>query len=234
MESTLHRQLKQLYCDSDARLEVPLLDYRIDVVNGDRLVEIQHGSLSAIRNKVRRLLNDHEVLVVKPLVVRKKLIKRDRRKGQVTEQRLSPKRGSILDLFEELVYFTKVFPHKNLTLETPLVEIEEWRYPGHGRRRRRRGRDYQVEDQRLVSVQETHRFRTAGDIATLVPANLPTPFDTGQLARMMNVKRWIAQRIAYCLRETGAVKQVGKRGNTLLYRFTSRRRRQTTSVRRVA
>ena len=42
----------------------------------------------------------------------------------------------MLDLFEELVHFTRVFPHPRLTLEVVLVEIEEWRYPGHGRRRR--------------------------------------------------------------------------------------------------
>ena len=40
------------------------------------------------------------------------------------------------DLFDDLVHFTRVFPHRRLTLEVPLVDIEEWRYPGHGRRRR--------------------------------------------------------------------------------------------------
>ena len=29
----------------------------------------------------------------------------------------------MLSLFDELVYFTRVFPHENLTLETPLVEV---------------------------------------------------------------------------------------------------------------
>ncbi len=43
-------------------------------------------------------------------------------------KRLSPKRGTILDLFDDLVHFMRVFPHKRLTLEVPLVDIEEWRY----------------------------------------------------------------------------------------------------------
>ena len=30
------------------------------------------------------------------------------------------------------VHFTRVFPHRRLTLEVVLIEIEEWRYPGHG------------------------------------------------------------------------------------------------------
>jgi len=51
-------------------------------------------------------------------------------------RRWSPKRGAAVDIFDDLVHFTRAFPHKRLTLEVPLVEVEELRYPGHGRRRR--------------------------------------------------------------------------------------------------
>ncbi|MFT7644160.1 MAG: hypothetical protein ACI9G1_005926, partial [Pirellulaceae bacterium] len=137
METSLHRQLKDIYAKADAQLEVPLGRYRIDVVSDGDLVEIQHGSLAAIRDKVADLLaQDHRVLVVKPIVARKYLVKQDAKSGQVVSRRLSPKRGTVVDLFDELVYFTRVFPHKNLAIEVPLVEIEEYRYPGHGRRRR--------------------------------------------------------------------------------------------------
>lgn len=56
METSLHRDLKTVYADQDAQFEVPLGQYRIDVVNGCELVEIQHGALAAIRDKVRELL----------------------------------------------------------------------------------------------------------------------------------------------------------------------------------
>jgi hypothetical protein len=191
--------------------------YRIDVVCGGRLVEIQHGSLAAIRDKVRALLGENRVTVVKPIVVRKLLVKRDAEGGPVRTRRLSPKRGRVLDLFDELVYFTRVFPHRRLTLEVPLVDIEEWRYPGHGRRRRWRERDHQVEDQKLVAVREVHRLRTARDLARLVPCKLPRRFHTGHLAEGLAVERWVAQRIAYCFRKMGAVRNVGKEGNALLY-----------------
>ena len=73
METSLHRQLKDVYADPGARLEAPLGNYRIDVVRDGELIEIQHGSLAAIRDKVRDLLRDHRVLVVKPIVRRKQL-----------------------------------------------------------------------------------------------------------------------------------------------------------------
>ena len=217
METTLHRQLKSLYAGPDSLVEQRVAGYRIDAIRDGQLVEIQHGSLAAIRTKIAKLLARHEVLVVKPLVVRKQLVNLSRKEGKELSRRLSPKRGSALDLFDELVYFTRVFPHANLTLQTPLVEIEERRYPGHGKRRRWRRRDHVVEDQRLVAVVGVHEFRTAADLLALLPRRLPQPFHTGQLAEALSIRRWTAQRIAYCLRQTGAAEPCGKLRNAILY-----------------
>ncbi|HLA85825.1 MAG TPA: hypothetical protein VJL29_13625 [Thermoguttaceae bacterium] len=215
----MHRELKSLYAGEGARTEVVLCNYRIDAVDGERLVEIQHGSLGAIRDKIARLLEDHTVTVVKPIVVRRVLVKRKKAGGRVVERRMSPKRGKVLDLFDELIHFTRVFPHERLTLEVPLVDVEEWRYPGHGRRRRWGRRDHEVEDQRLLAVHETLRLRTTADLRALAPCDLPRPFHSGHLAEALGIQRWIAQRIAYCFRQTGASWTVGKQGNTLLYEF---------------
>lgn len=219
METSLHRDLKQLYAGSGAQTEVRLGPFRIDAVVGDELVEIQHGSLAAIRDKIRRLLESHRVRVVKPIVASKLLVKRSRKNGRVVLRRHSPKRGTLLDIFDELVYFTRVFPHPRLALEVVLVDVEEWRYPGHGRRRRYRQSDFVVEDQKLCEVRGVQRLATGGDLRRLADCPLPSPFDTSDLAAGLGVRRWIAQRIAYCYREMGVARTVGKRGNALLYEF---------------
>jgi hypothetical protein len=220
VETSLHRQLKEFYATGDARVEARLGTYRIDVLADDRLVEIQHGSLAAIRDKVAALLREeHRVLVVKPIVARKRIVRLDRPGGCVLGRRASPKRGRVLDVFHELVYFTRVFPHRNLALEVPLVEVDEWRYPGHGRRRRWRKNDHIVEDQKLVQIEAIHRFESGDDLIRLMPAALPSPFDTADLARMLDVPRWTAQRVAYCFRKMQLAQQVGKRGNACLYEF---------------
>jgi hypothetical protein len=218
METTLHRQLKALYAGRDARIEQRVAGYRIDAIRAGELIEIQHGGLAAIRGKIARLLVEHQVLVVKPLVIRKHLVKLATRGGRELSRRLSPKQANLLDLFHELVYFTRVFPHPNLTLQAPLVEIEERRYPGHGRRRRWRRDDHIVEDQRLLAVQAVHTFRTAADLLELLPARLPRQFHTGHIAAGLGINRWVAQRIAYCLRNMGAADVCGKAGNAVLYR----------------
>jgi hypothetical protein len=219
METSLHRELKALYADDLARVEVRIGKYRIDAVVGDELIEIQHGPLTAIRDKIRKLLEDHPVRVVKPIVAAKLLVKQRRKDGRIVERRRSPKQGTIWDLFHELIHFTRVFPHPRLSLEVPLVEVEEWRYPGHGRRRWRRAGDHQVQDQRLVRIREVHHFRTAADLALLLPKDLPAPFHTGDLAKGAGIDRWVAQRVAYCLRHMGTTRLVGKKGNAWLYEF---------------
>jgi hypothetical protein len=230
METSLHRALKQFYAVDGSATEVRLGRYRIDVVRGDELVEIQHGSLAAIRDKIRALAADYDVRVVKPIIVRKTLVKRARKNGKVVDRRTSPKRGVVLDLFDELIYFRRVFPHPRVVLDAVLVDVEEWRYPGHGRRRWRRPNAYQVEDQKLLEVHEIRSFRTGDDLAALLPTALPKPFHSGHLAAEMGIARSFAQRIVYCLREMAIARQVGKSGNTRLYELGKRSRHTPCAV----
>ena len=86
METSLHQELKRLYAGDEAQVEVRLGNYRIDVVRvdgarGDELIEIQHGSLAAIRDKVRELLQSYRVRIVKPIVAGKLLVKRSQRRS---------------------------------------------------------------------------------------------------------------------------------------------------------
>jgi hypothetical protein len=228
METSLHRELKTAYAGHNAQFEVPWGKYRVDVVCGDRLIEIQHGPLGAIRDKVRELLECHHVLVVKPIIVCKYLVKLASPGGEVLQRRRSPKRGRLLDIFDDLIHFTRVFPHRRLTLEVALVDIEEFRYPGHGRRRRWRRNDQQTEDQRLLAIHQTHRFRTAADLLRLIDPSPRNPFHTGDLAAALGIARWRAQRIAYCLHRMGAIRQVGKQGNARLYELRRPKRKSAT------
>jgi hypothetical protein len=223
METSLHKQLKLLYAADTGQMESVLGKYRIDVQADDELIEIQHGSLAAIRPKIRQLLRKHQVRVVKPIIARKWLVRQDERGGTVLGRRKSPKQGKLLDVFDELIYFKELFPHRRLTVEVLLVEMEEWRYPGHGRRRRWRENDFEVEDQKLLTVEDRFELGTADDLRKILKVRLPRQFHTGHLAEKLTISRWLAQRIAYCLRHAGTAREVGKQGNALLYEFTRRK-----------
>ena len=215
METSLHRQLKMLYSSSRAEQEVTVDGYRIDAVSDGRLVEIQYGSLGAIRDKIRDLLDSHNVLVVKPLAARKYLVNRSACGGKVKSSRYSPTRQTFFDLFDDLVHFVNVFPHPRLTLEAVLTEQEEHRVPRVNRRRR--GKQYRVQDRTLKVMGDRLQLSTTGDLLAMLSSELSDPFTTADVARTSGVPRWLAQKIAYCLRKTSAVEMVGKQGNALLY-----------------
>lgn len=220
VENTLHHQLKDLYREKNSEIEVKLGRYRIDVVNGKRLVEIQRSGLSSIRRKIKRLCEEgYLVDVVKPVVARKRITKLNKKGGQVSHSRWSPKRGSILSFFDELIYFTDVFPHPNLKMIVPLITVEEIRYAGQGRKRRRRQSNFLVEDRKIIEFLDSYEFSSVRDLQKLLP-RLPKEFGTSELAKGLSIPRWEAQKIAYVLRKTGTAKEVGKRGNAILCRMT--------------
>lgn len=219
METTLHRQLKQHYAGDDGELEVRVEGYRVDVQRGEELIEIQLGSLSAIRTKLQRLLRRHPVRVVKPLAAAKWIVRRPGRHGAM-RRRKSPKSEGWLDLVHELVYFVRVFPHPRLTLEVPLVHVDEHRKVDR-RVRSWRHRRYCVVDQHLLQVHQVHVLRSSADLRCLVPGPLPDPFHTQHIAQLLDVDRWIAQRVAYCWRMAGTAHEVAKAGNTRLYRLAA-------------
>src|SRR5439155_14786918 len=130
-------------------------------------------------------------------------------------RRLSPKKGRVLDVFDDLVRFTRVFPHPNLVIEVVLVDEEEVRVPR--RRRRFRRPDYRVADRRLLSVIARHRLATADDLARLIPFDLPDSFTTDALSARLGCSAWFARKVCYTLRHCGAAHVMGKKGNRLVY-----------------
>lgn len=226
METTLHRQLKELYTPPGAAQEVRVGAFRVDVARHDGLVEIQTASLGALREKVNRLAIDHRLLVVKPIAERRYIVHANGRRSDFRRhspetatysRRLSPKRGSLLDVFLELVHFTRAFVHARLQMELLLTEEEEVRCRTDRRRRRSGRRGYAVLDRRLLRVIAVRRIEKATDLWSLLPPGLAQPFDTEMLAAHLGRPRWFAQAVAYCLRQTGAARVVGKRRNALVY-----------------
>jgi hypothetical protein len=217
METTLHSQLKRCYADSVENTEVVMGRYRIDAIRDDELIEVQCASLSAIRDKSKNLLKRHKLRVVKPIIFRTRIAKVNSKAGPIQSRRMSPKKGDVLELFEELIYFTRVFPHPNLILEVPMVCVEQLRMPRKSRKRWRQ-KDYRVADVRLESIDHTHEFHHASDLLKLIPwTKPPVSFDTADLAKAIDRPRWFAQQIAYVLRHTGAIAEVGRKRAGIVY-----------------
>ena len=49
---------------------------------------------------------------------------------------------------------------------------------------------------------------------------MPDRFTTADLAVSLREPRWLAQKLAYCLREAGEISLCGKDGNSLCYQVS--------------
>lgn len=218
MATSIHQQLKQHYVDDESQHEVDLDGYRIDAIDEEnRLIEIQCASLLAIRDKIQKLTTaGHNVVVVKPLATRKKLLKKARRNGKVISQRYSPTKESFPWIFQELVHFTSAFPHPNLQLDILLTEQEEVRVPAKKKTWRRK---HSVQDRRLVEVQQTISVNTPLELWGKLDADVPEVFTTADLATAAGMPRWLAQKAAWCFRRMDLFEVCGKQGNSIEYRL---------------
>jgi hypothetical protein len=213
----LHQQLKQHYVSDPKRHEVVVGGFRIDAIDGrGRLIEIQCASLSAIRDKIRKLVADHQVIVVKPLAARKKIVTLHRRGGEIVSSRFSPARQAISHVFLELVHFG-VFPHPRLQLDILLTEQEEIRIPPTARSSWKK--KYSVEERTLVTVQRQVKLKSALDLWKALDIQLPEQFTTADLVECSGMPRWLAQKAAWCFRRMEFFTVCGKQGNAVVYRL---------------
>jgi hypothetical protein len=214
-EGSLHSAVKEWYTTYGDRLEAKVDRSIIDIVRGDLLIEIQTGNFGAIRKKLERLLKKHKVRLVYP-VAREKIITRVTSSGdQVLSTRKSSRKGKLIDVFSELVRIPALINEENLSIEVLLIKEEEVRCEDGKGSWRRKGQS--IIDKKLVEVYERVEYKNKEDFLTFLPAGLEEPFSTKDLAETGAYKINEARKIAYCLKKMGAIHEVGKKGNSVLY-----------------
>jgi hypothetical protein len=216
-EGSLHSSIKKWYFLEGDRLEANVNDFIVDIVRGDLLIEIQTANFSAIKPKLRRLLRDHRVRLVHPIPKTKWIVHKSMPKGEIIGRRRSPKRGSIYDLFDELIRIPDLFSTNNLSIEVLMIELEEiWRNDGRGSWRRKGA---SIEDRKLIGVSESVMFENKTDFLRVMPEHLPNPFSNRDLAENLRIPISQSRKMSYSLRKIGTIEHVGKYRNQMLFRI---------------
>ena len=185
-EKSLHAALKDWYAAPGDLTEQPVDGYVVDLVRGDELIEIQTRNFAAIKRKLSQLLKEHPVRLVHPIPTQKWIVRLERDGTTVRSRRRSPKRGSLLHVFDELVSIPTLVGNPRFSLEVLLVAVEETRcQDGRGSWRRR---GWSIHDQILIGVERQHRFH--------VPEGLCEPL-AGVIAQSIHEQR-------HCRRSRGA------------------------------
>ena len=218
-ETSLHSSIKRWYSLPGDRFEVKIEDYIVDIVRDNLLIEIQTRNFSAIKKKLMTLLKNHIVRLVHPIPREKWIVRIAKSDGRTISRRKSPKKGRPTDLFDELVRIPNLINEEKFCIEVLTTKEEEIRCnDGRGSWRRR---GVSIKDRKLINVLESIRLTTKTDFLRFLPDRLPQPFSNKALAKIAGVPIRQSRRITYCLKKMGAIKQVGKNGNELLFETPS-------------
>ncbi len=218
-EKSLHASLKQWYARPGDRFEVAVDRFVIDIVRDNLLIEIQTRNFSSINAKLRELTRSYEVRLVYPVVQENWIVRSQTADGGKVIRRKSPKRGRLEDLFWELVSIPHLLSNPNFSLEVLMIRQEEVRR-FDGRRKRWRRSGWVIEGRRLVDVLDRHLFGKSADWLAFVPNGLES-FTTKDLATVVDTRRELAQKMAYCLRHARMIDLIGKQGRSNLYRIAN-------------
>lgn len=213
-EKPLHASLKDWYSQPGDRFEVQLDSFFIDIVRGDRLIEIQTAGFSSIKRKLAVLLEHHQVHLVHPIPKEKWIIKLDPDTEIEQARRKSPRRGRLEDVFLELIRIPHLIDHPNFSIEVLLTREEEVRR-FHGGRRNWRRKGWGIEERRLIEVIHSEPIRGLADLRSYLPDK--GTFTSSDVSDHLDIKMHLAQKICYVGRKSGLIIQTGKVGRLYQY-----------------
>lgn len=214
-EKSLHAAIKELYAGRDGMKEVSIEGWIIDIVKEDMLIEIQTKNFSAIGKKIEKLIKNYKLKLVYPIAEIKwiTLLSED---GEILSKRKSPKKGKVIDVFDELIRIPKLINEENFYLEVLLVDVNEIRCKDGKGSWRRKG--ISIIDRELVSINESFIFHGKNDFLLFLPESLPEVFTSRILCEHLDISVQKSRKAIYCMKKAGMISECGKNGNELLYR----------------
>ena len=212
-EKGLHADLKDFLVRPGDKIECPVDGYVADILRDDQLIEIQTRNFGAMRKKLTHLLGYYPVHLVHPIAVERIIIWQDA-EGNENKRKKSPRKGRPIDFFKELVYIRDLVMHPNLTFEILMTREEVIKRQDP---KRKRWKGWYVYDRRLVEVIDRIVLGSYSDFRNLLPGDLNPPFTNKELAQKLGCTPRHAGTITYTLKRMGVIREVGKRGNAILY-----------------
>jgi hypothetical protein len=213
-EYSLHSEIKRFYSLPGDYFEVKLDNYIVDILRGQLVIEVQTKNFSVLKEKLQTLTEKHQVRLVYPLP-EKKWITYITKDNTVVNERKSPKKGRLTDLFRELVMIPQMIGDENFSLEVLLIDEEEVRCADGKGSWRKRG--VSIQERRLLSVNSRILFQNKTDYLKMLPISLNQFFTNRELAKLAKIPVGTARQMTYCLRKSNIIRIVEKNGRELTF-----------------
>lgn len=220
-ESSLHRALKFQYAGPGGMSEVEAGEFVADGRRADgEYIEVQTGSFAPLKKKIRELSAKNKVRIIHPVAVVKtiEVYKPASHAGgerKLLYRRKSPKKGTLWDLFDALLYAPELPLSPGVTVEVAMVDVTEKRVKDGKGSWRRKG--ISVIDRELLSFRESALFKKPADYARFIPFKKNEEFTSSTLAQKAGIDKSTSGKALYVLTKMKVVKRTGKKGNSWLY-----------------
>ncbi len=215
-EKTLHSVLKNYFEPHPENHEIKIGNFVADIVGENGIFEIQTANFYNMKKKLTAFLEVCDVTIVYPIPQIKWIYTIDEASGEIISKRKSPKKGSAVEIFSELVNIREFLLEERLKFKICLLEIIEYRSAD---KKTKWGRGLRKERVPLEIIDEIDIF-TKADYLQFLPQNLPETFTSKDFARLGKFNLHSAQLILNVLNSVGVVKRVGKKGNAFQYKIS--------------
>ena len=165
-EKRFHRVFKRFVTEDASCYEVKIGRFIADVLCDGHITEIQTSNFASLKKKIEYYLTETEytVSVVKPLICERKIVRADKKTGEVKYVRRSPRKESVNDALCDLYYLRDFLTNDRLLVHLMYVRAEEYRYSERVRYRKKGAFDSDlfpieiVREEVLCGAQDYLRF----------------------------------------------------------------------------
>lgn len=214
-EKTVHAVLKY-YMEPDCTYhEIRINGFFADIAREDEIIEIQTRNFNKLRRKLGVFLEQGYVTVVYPIPYTKWISWINEETGEISGKRKSPKKGSVYMAFHELYKIKEYLLHPNLRIHLIEMDMEESRLLNGWSQDKKKGSTRY--DRIPISLVEEVILDSSMDYVKLVPDILMKGFTSKEFRKASGLTQAKAQTALNVLYYVGAVKRIGKSGNSFQY-----------------
>ena len=214
-ETHLHRTLKNLYSSEDAVQEMALEGFICDIYRKGSVIEIQTSKLSALKNKLEKLLPIYPIKIIYPIIENAYILTLNA-DGSRRSYRKSPKHGTFYQLFREISGIIRYIDNPNLSIQLLYIDCEVIKIDDkQGRSRYKRPR---IIDKKLLKIHRQDSFQGSDSFVAPFLGQLPDIFISADM-RKLGAKEYTSYVISF-LKKSKKIAFYTKAGRYHVYKKT--------------
>ena len=215
-EKKLHIILKKYFEENPEFHEIKVNGFIADICRDGIITEIETSGFSGLGPKLAAYLPQFRVNLVYPLAARKYVSWIDPETSEITPRKKSPKKANVYDTLFELVRILPYVKNENLTVISPMMEIDEYRMlDGWSKDRKRGSNRYERVPVDLIGM---HILHSDEDYRGLIPEVLPEQFSAGEFCKAIGRDERIGRGCMKVLENRGVLMKSEKQGRLQLWR----------------